>query len=406
MNRVLHMTEGRFAARSSTTASAMVFALFLGLGTVYIIASKALYVSALWATVVPLVIILAYAAVLLFARYLRLRDDQAGDNLYYLGFLYTLTSLGVSLWNFSTSGGAETIVTNFGVAVSSTILGVALRVIFSQMRQDPLEVERSARLQLAEAARRVRQELDATVFELSSFRRATQQSLAEGMAEVNKRIEEASGTMVEGLAKLSNTLASGLEQNASKLDSETYRLASTSEVVAEALRTVEDQLKAVQMPEGIIEIKLQPAMKSLNKALQELSDRLGTQVDQLQSAVSASTAATEASSGSSKAAADEQNRNLERIIALLSSHEAVLQRVLDQIAASHARTRERESPQISVPGAVEQQAAPLMETKYGVWRGLINPRPPAPPPVQEVRAGQARAGETKAGTSRWPWSRR
>ena len=140
-------------------------------------------------TVVPLGLMLVYALALGLARYLRLRDDQAGDNLYYLGFLYTLTSLGVSLWQFSVDDGAEGIVTNFGIAIASTILGVALRVVFNQMRQDPLEVERTARLELADAARRVRQELDATTFEFASFRRATQQVFEEGLVQTREHAE-------------------------------------------------------------------------------------------------------------------------------------------------------------------------------------------------------------------------
>jgi hypothetical protein len=179
--------SGGVAAERSTSASALVFAAFLAAGAAFIIVAKSIGVSALWTTLVPLFLITSYAALLWFARYLHLRDDQAGDNLYYLGFLYTLTSLGVSLWEFSTSGGAEAVVTNFGVAVSSTILGVALRVMFGQMRQDPLEVEQTARLELAEAARGVRHELDETVFELSSFRRATQQSVAEGVLETKSK---------------------------------------------------------------------------------------------------------------------------------------------------------------------------------------------------------------------------
>jgi len=35
------------------------------------------------------------------ARACGLRDDQAGDNLYYMGFLFTLTSLGVSAYQFN-----------------------------------------------------------------------------------------------------------------------------------------------------------------------------------------------------------------------------------------------------------------------------------------------------------------
>jgi hypothetical protein len=127
---------------------ALLFLVFVFVGAAYVVWAKLAGVPAVLVTAVPLVLMVVYALALGLARYLRLRDDQAGDNLYYLGFLYTLTSLGVSLWQFSPNEGAEGIVTNFGVAIASTILGVALRVVFNQMRQDPVEVERTARLEL------------------------------------------------------------------------------------------------------------------------------------------------------------------------------------------------------------------------------------------------------------------
>src|ERR1700730_15952700 len=105
--------SGGLSATRSTSASAIVFAFVLINGAAYIVAAKSFDVSTLWATLVPLLIIAAYALVLGFARPLRLGDNQPDDNLSYLAFLYTLTSLGVSLWQFSTSGGAEAIVTNF-----------------------------------------------------------------------------------------------------------------------------------------------------------------------------------------------------------------------------------------------------------------------------------------------------
>src|ERR1700675_1875280 len=104
-------------------------------------------------------------AVLLGARVFRLRDDQSGDNLYYMGFLFTLTSLAVSLYQFSSDGSAEQIVQNFGIAIGSTIAGITLRIFFNQMRRDPVEVEHTARLELANASRRLRRELDSTVIE-------------------------------------------------------------------------------------------------------------------------------------------------------------------------------------------------------------------------------------------------
>jgi ABC-type uncharacterized transport system substrate-binding protein len=186
---------------------AILFLVFVSIGAAYIVWAKLAGAPGILVTVIPLGLMLVYALTLGFARYFRLRDDQAGDNLYYLGFLYTLTSLGVSLWQFSVNQGAEGIVTNFGIAIASTILGVALRVVFNQMRQDPIEVERTARLELADAARRVKQELDGTAFEFASFRRATQQMSEEALAETRER---ATRTIPIVMARVGDPVAYGL----------------------------------------------------------------------------------------------------------------------------------------------------------------------------------------------------
>src|SRR5262245_652027 len=111
----------------------------VALGCLYILVAKLAGVDQFFVTFVPVAIMLTYALVIYLARNLRLRDDQSGDNLYYMGFLFTLTSLGVSLYQFSVERAAEEIVQNFGIAIASTITGIALRVVFNQMRRDPIE---------------------------------------------------------------------------------------------------------------------------------------------------------------------------------------------------------------------------------------------------------------------------
>src|ERR1700730_7714839 len=145
--------------------------LFVVGGCGYIVVGKLAGIGQFFVTFVPVAIMLAYALLIGLATSLRLRDDQSGDNLYYMGFLFTLTSLGVSLYQFTATRAAEEIVQNFGIAIGSTITGIGLRVIFNQMRRDPVEVERMMRLELAEAARRVRRELDSTVVEVGYFLR-------------------------------------------------------------------------------------------------------------------------------------------------------------------------------------------------------------------------------------------
>src|SRR6266566_1754367 len=106
-----------FTPSHSAAFGVLLFLAFVLTGAAYIVWAKLTNIPALQVTSVPLGLMLFYAVVLGLARYFRLRDDQAGDNLYYLGFLYTLVSLGVSLWQFSIDEGADAVVTNFGVAI-------------------------------------------------------------------------------------------------------------------------------------------------------------------------------------------------------------------------------------------------------------------------------------------------
>src|ERR1700721_2715485 len=188
-------------------------------GSGYIIFSKLHDFGALAATPVPVLVMIGYA-VLLGARLFRLRDDQSGDNLYYMGFLFTLTSLAVSLYQFSAAGSAEQIVQNFGIAIASTIAGITLRILFNQMRRDPVEVEATARMELAEASRRVKRELESVILEFGYFRRMTQQSVTHAMDEVQESIGQAHQQFTGELKKLATTTSSPFEE-ASKRSGET-----------------------------------------------------------------------------------------------------------------------------------------------------------------------------------------
>jgi hypothetical protein len=219
----------------------------------------------------------------------RLRDDQSGDNLYYMGFLFTLTSLGVSLYQFSSNGTVEQIVKNFGVAIATTIVGVALRIFFNQMRRDPIEVEHFARLELAEASRKVKRELESTVLEFAYFRRATQQSIMDSLEEVKAILSEAKTNFVGQLGEfakdssaplekasqrsgdtiesLSERISSTLDSIAARLTEQSRLIVDSSTATVQALDAVVSKLKAMQAPEQVIEIKLNPALQGLSRAV-------------------------------------------------------------------------------------------------------------------------------------------
>jgi hypothetical protein len=259
-------------------------------GATYIVVSKLDEVGAIYVTLVPVCIMIAYATLLGFARLFRLRDDQSGDNLYYMGFLFTLTSLAVSLYEFRTNqGAADQIVQNFGIAIASTIAGIALRIFFNQMRRDPIEVEQTARLELADAARKVKRELESTVLEFSYFRRATQQSLAEAVEEINTQLKDANGRIVgqldefaarsskpieeaskksgDAIVHLNARISEALESAISRIAGEVGQLSQTTQQMIRSLESIVAKLNTLQTPEQIIEIKLNPMIQGLTRAV-------------------------------------------------------------------------------------------------------------------------------------------
>jgi uncharacterized protein YukE len=304
------------AARSAGSGAAA-FLLFVAAGSAYIVLAKLGGVWQLYVTFVPVAIMLIYAALIVLARGLRLRDDQSGDNLYYMGFLFTLTSLGVSLYQFSASRAAEEIVQNFGIAIGSTIAGIGLRVIFNQMRRDPVEVERTMRLELAEAARRVRRELDSSVVEFGHFRRSAQQSAADSFQHLNasfdaalaklfERLEEIGARLAQpveaaarqsGLAigDLSRSVRASLTASAEELAAETAKLSGQVGHIAVALADVTGRLNAMQTPDRVIEVRLEPVAHSLDQAVALITAQSQSQAGAVKEALAIANAATEKS---------------------------------------------------------------------------------------------------------------
>jgi hypothetical protein len=241
-------------------------------------------------------------AVLLAARPFRLRDDQSGDNLYYMGFLFTLTSLAVSLYQFSAAGSAEQIVQNFGIAIASTIAGITMRIFFNQMRRDPIEVEASARLELAEASRRVKRELESTILEFGYFRRMTQQSVSDAVDEAKESIGSAREKLAGEIEKFVLTQGQPFE-DASKRSSETLdsmnertvqilevsrhlvregeELAKSTASVVKAIDSLLAELGSLRAPGIAAEDKLAPLIESLTQAVDKLNKSAETQSENI-----------------------------------------------------------------------------------------------------------------------------
>ncbi len=342
----------------SSGVSAVVFMLFVMAGAAYIIVAKLGGVGQIYVTFVPVLTMIGYALLIWLARSLRLRDDQAGDNLYYMGFLFTLTSLGVSLYQFNANRAAEEIVQNFGIAIGSTITGIALRVIFNQMRQDPIEVERITRLELADAARRVRRELDSTVAEFAYVRRSAQQAAADSFRQVADKIDEIATRLLTGIADVaskstlpiedasrrsadtianaSNTMVETLSGTARQLAADTEKLSKSVVDISAAINRVTTKLENLRTPDGVVEDLLDPVIQSLTGAVERFSAQSDRQAVTIRDAIAAATGAGAGASTSAVALREEIEVNSAASRAALKAAQQssdAMTHVLDQFNA-------------------------------------------------------------------------
>ncbi len=137
-------------------------------------------------------VLAAYALLAYLSTSLRLEPEVIGDNTYYLGFLFTLTSLSVTLYFVVQAGDQDRaklipeVISGFGVALVSTIVGVFIRVLMMQFRLDVVSRERETRVEIDDAARRLRGELAQALQKMKFFSVESLQRAAEREAEFKR----------------------------------------------------------------------------------------------------------------------------------------------------------------------------------------------------------------------------
>ena len=227
------------------------FAMFI-LGAIVLSLAKIVNLPSGWEKVIivglSLILMITYAVFITVVPATRLRLDAAADNMYYLGFLYTLTSLAVAL----TVDDTDQILANFGVAISSTLIGIAARVGLNQLRVDPHDIEAASRLELSEATSRIRSEMDDAVLQLSSFRTMNLQVLTEGYEELQENIKRISDEMYSTLNEMIertsipfNELAEKTSEANKKITSSLDELKSSNDNLVQSNRTAVTQIGRV-----------------------------------------------------------------------------------------------------------------------------------------------------------------
>lgn len=227
--------------------------------------------------------VVLYSGVAWLSPRFKVREDLVGDGAYYLGFLLTLVSLSRTLWVFSRVEGAgvEAVINGFGLALATTIVGLAIRVGFQQLREDPSEFENEARATLREAVSDLEMQVRGSVEDLAYLRirvaqeldQAVGQALAHMLTEQRSAIEQTTKTFSEQMTTTLSAVAAtadAMKEHVSQSKAHTSKLAT-------AVSRLADRIDESEVPTASVKRQFDGVAAQIQTWLESESDRIEKQ---------------------------------------------------------------------------------------------------------------------------------
>lgn len=440
-------TETKREFRESIDTTLLILAFILGVGLAVVLKAMGLppWVPALAAGSV----IIIYAVGTYFSKTARLEPEQIGDNCYYLGFCITLASLAYTLYGLGAAGDdaamLSDVISGFGVALSSTVVGVMARVVLLQFRVDLAARDKEARSQLNQVMRSFHGEMLSSVTSTREAITQIRQTLDEHTAatiDQNKRMQESFEERLAALveeavtgvkAAMDEVVESGKDMNrrlsassrANMTSAETAMQASmvaVTEDLKRATATLEEQMqhandssiatleRVVAEVSAAMSLLSEEAAKTINASQEaqtgemsraveavagnvfELAHQIGAQKDKLRDALDGYAQQTETArrevgalvkeSSAAREEARKAAQAVETAAAKVAGSAAQMEKAVGVIASRIAPAAGPAAPPPSV-----SRTAPIAETTSAA--GALATSPAAPSPAQPVQAARS-----------------
>ncbi len=164
---------------------------------------------------------------------------------------------------------------NFGIALFTTIFGVAGRVILVQMRGDLENTEEVIRRDLLDAAARMKDQMLAAISEMQAFRIASRQALKEQQNDLLNRFTEAGKSQLDLVQDLVKRALTTIENALGDRRTTAEQLRDVSFEAVEVTRSIIKKSGEIEVPGDLIESKFGVAtkMQATAASFGELADR-------------------------------------------------------------------------------------------------------------------------------------
>ncbi len=196
-----------------------------------------------------------------------MRPDRLGDNFYYLGFIFTLASLTAALLQLRKEVSVNLLLESFGIALVTTIFGIAGRVLFVQLRSDIDDVEETVQRDLAATSAELRAQLGQSIREFETFRT----TMVQVLTETRDEIVRSQKSQVANIETLATDAAKKIDAAFSDQRMRSDELNSAVSSTANAVRGATERLSEMRLPSD----ELNAQLVSFSQNLEAILVRLG-----------------------------------------------------------------------------------------------------------------------------------
>jgi ABC-type transporter Mla subunit MlaD len=205
--------------------------------------------------------------------------ESFADSIYYMGFLLTLVALISSMFTI-TSGAENTtgLAFRFGVALITTVIGLAARTYFANFRITPEDELGRLKAEEATSARELRNKYR----DLSETMSLQMEALEATLQKANDDVEEASEALIDSASSLEESVSSSvstidevlesLEDTTSRFSSELGQsMEATSSKLQQAGEDLKDKVRSVELPPDLFTSQFEEPASNYAEELEKLT---------------------------------------------------------------------------------------------------------------------------------------
>jgi hypothetical protein len=278
--------SGKSKAESERLSVKSIFVAAVVIGVIGIVTGVLLN-SATSSVVIPLITMFGYIFVI-YSSEPDLPKSTIGDSYYYLGFIFTLTSLAASLVALANNDGINmsSIIGSFGAALSTTIVGLVARLfetVFSvetKVRRERLEeeIERSM-IEFSENLDRLTTFVHAS---LSNVHAETEKALKDTLVGYQKVNSDVTSSFESSMESGAETVSSAFEKLATKISNIDVNIEPFKNSFDQCVKDIDKQNKSYSdVTEQVISIN-----ENLTSQISKTNSNISDHIDKLESEIS------------------------------------------------------------------------------------------------------------------------